>query len=336
MMKAVVLKSTGHPISGFELGTAPRPSKESLKPNQLLVKIKATAINPVDYKMAAYNFLIRDPLPIVLGCDMAGVVEAVGTEVDPSAFKVGDLVFGCPGLGTAGFGTFAEYSVIDSGLAMKTTAKFSDEQLSGCGVGMYTAALGLFQRLDLPIPAKDPNTLVLIWGASGSVGAFATQFASVAGYKVIGVCSKRNFDYVKSLGATHLVDYADTDVVKKIKDITHGELRYAFSTISTDSSNLCIQCLAQKPESIVAECAGQPSIDPGQVQVKNALLGVVPYEPVTTKFVYSIRPQIVKWLDEGKVKPTPIKLLKGIENIIPGLQMVSDGKVSGEKVVVSL
>lgn len=111
------------------------------------MQVKATNINPVDWKMAQIGFAIQK-FPIVLGCDVAGVVEATGADVKD--FKKGDEVFSFTPLGTPGCGTFAEYCVTPSDLVLRKTANLSFEAASTIPVSLETAALGLYHYLKVP------------------------------------------------------------------------------------------------------------------------------------------------------------------------------------------
>mmetsp|Transcript_7082 Transcript_7082/g.12720 ORF Transcript_7082/g.12720 Transcript_7082/m.12720 type:complete len:339 (-) Transcript_7082:6-1022(-) len=336
-MNAVVLEKTGDPISGFVLSNSvPIPSPS---PSQLLLKVKSCALNPVDYKMAQYNVLINDPLPLPLGCDVCGEIIQIGSDSSEESFKVGDLVFGYTGLGTIGYGTFAEFCVIEKSLAMKTSnGALTHPQLSSVGVGLETAALGLFQSLSLTISDEPKENLpkILIWGASSSVGMFAVQLASICGYPVIAVCSESNFDFMKSLGATYTVSYRDSNAaVNEIRSLPGGPPLHAYSTISSDASNLCAKSVSGE-NSIVAACAGGITESVDGVESKDVFLGMIPKNEDQTKYLSTLIPTFNRWFDNGKLKPGKILLMNGLQSIVEGLSTLSQGKVSGEKIVISL
>jgi NADPH:quinone reductase-like Zn-dependent oxidoreductase len=183
----------------------------------VLVRVRACALNAADWHLLrADPFLVRLALGLfkprhnVLGCDLAGVVEAVGAGV--TRFRVGDAVMG--ELGSSGWGAFAERVCAPEGvLALKPdTIGFSEA--AAAPLAGVTALQGLRREGRLQSGER-----VLINGASGGVGTYAVQLAKVLGGKVTAVCSPRNLELVRSLGADEVVDYTQTD-------FTLGDERY--------------------------------------------------------------------------------------------------------------
>lgn len=168
----------------------------------LLVKVCAASVNPIDWHiLRGEPFLIRlmgygllKPKYRTLGTDMAGRIEAVGKDV--RSFKVGDEVFG------SGIGGFAEYSCIREERAAPKPANLSFEQAAAVPVAALTALQALRDHGRL-----QGGQQVLINGASGGVGTFAVQIARAMGAHVTGVCSGRNLELVRSIGADHAIDY---------------------------------------------------------------------------------------------------------------------------------
>ena len=209
-MQAVVRRCYGPPdVLALEQIEKPVPAED-----QILVKVRAAGLNPLDWHyMRATPYLMRieagfgAPKDPRLGVDFAGVVETVGSNV--TTFKAGDEVFG------GKWGAFAEYITIagDGQLAVKP-AHLTFEQAAGVNVAGLTALQTLRDRAGL-----EPGQKVLINGASGGVGTFAVQIAKALGAEVTGVCSARNIELVRSLGADHVVDYTR-------EDFTQGNQRY--------------------------------------------------------------------------------------------------------------
>jgi NADPH:quinone reductase-like Zn-dependent oxidoreductase len=196
-MKAIVYKTYGSPeVLQMEEVEKPAPDE-----NQVLVKVHAASVNAGDYRtMRADPFLIRlmngllKPKDPRLGWDLAGRVEAVGKNI--KQFRPGDEVFGCSN------GTFAEYVLAkEDHLALKPASK-SFEEAAALPVAAITALQGLRDAGGISAGQK-----VLIQGASGGVGTFAVQFAKSFGAEVTAVCSSRNLDMARSLGADHVIDY---------------------------------------------------------------------------------------------------------------------------------
>src|SRR5213075_2173371 len=185
---------------------------EKAVPNddQVLVRVRAASVNPYDwhfiegtpYLMRAMGVGLRKPKDTRLGVDFAGTVEAVGKNV--TQFKPGDEVFG----GRAG--AFAEYVCprADRAVALKP-ANITFEQAASVNIAGITALQAVRDKGKV-----QPGQKVLINGASGGVGTFAVQIAKSFGADVTGVCSTRNIDLVKSLGADHVIDYTKEDFTK--------------------------------------------------------------------------------------------------------------------------
>src|SRR5713101_5049126 len=198
-MKAVVYTDYGSP-DVLEIRDVKKPVPNN---DQVLVKVRAASINPLDwhfiegtpYIMRAMGIGLRRPKIPRLGVDMAGQVEAVGKNV--TQFKPGDEVFG------GKTGAFAEYVCVfaDRAVALKP-ANLTFEQAASVPIAAITALQGLRDKGKI-----QPGQKVLINGASGGVGTFAVQIAKSFGADVTGVCSTRNVDMVRSLGAHQVIDY---------------------------------------------------------------------------------------------------------------------------------
>ena len=204
MMKAIVLNAYGSP-DVLELKEVARPT---INENEVLVRVYAASLNAGDvFSLRGSPWLVRlivglpKPKNYILGWDMAGRVAAVGSQV--TRFKPGDEVF------AACTGSLAEYvHVAEDKLAPKP-ANLTFEQAAAVPTAAVTALLGLRNAGKL-----QPGQTVLINGASGGVGTFAVQIAKALGAEVTGVCSTRNMDLVRSIGADYVVDYTREDFVQ--------------------------------------------------------------------------------------------------------------------------
>ncbi len=203
-MKAIMFIQYGSP-DVLQLTEVEKPTP---KDNQVLVKVHAASANPLDWHhMRGAPFLVRledglvKPKNPKLGADIAGRVEAVGRNV--TEFQPGDEVFG------VSVGGFAEYvCAAENELALKP-ANLSFGAAAAVPVAAFTALQGLRDKGQI-----QPGQKVLINGASGGVGTFAVQLAKSFGAEVTGVCSTRNLDMVRSMGADHVVDYTQEDFTK--------------------------------------------------------------------------------------------------------------------------
>ncbi len=205
LMKAIVYCDYGSPdVLKVEEIAKPVPNDD-----QVLVKVRATSVNPLDWHfMQGTPYVmrlevgLRKPKDMRLGVDYAGTVEAVGRNV--TQFKPGDEVFGGRN------GAFAEYVCVraDRAIALKP-ANITFEQAAGVPIAAVTALQGLRDKGQIK-----PGQKVLINGASGGVGTFAVQIAKSFGAEVTGVCSTKNLDMVRSLGADHVIDYTKQDFTR--------------------------------------------------------------------------------------------------------------------------
>ncbi len=206
-MKAILCTHYGGP-EALHLQEVAKPTPLV---DEVLVRIQAASINARDWRMLhAIPFFIRlmpgatwRPKNRILGADLAGRVEAVGDFV--KQFKAGDKVFGyLPA--TTGRGTFAEYVCAKENLLALKPINLTFEQAAAVPLAAVTALQGLRDKGNI-----QPGQKVLIIGASGGVGTFAVQIAKAFGTEVTAVCSTRNLDMVRSLGADHVIDYKKED-----------------------------------------------------------------------------------------------------------------------------
>jgi NADPH:quinone reductase-like Zn-dependent oxidoreductase len=207
-MKAIVHHDYGSSdVLRFEETEKPLPND-----NQVLIKVRAAAANPLDwhymrgtpYIMRIMGLGLRKPKDPRFGADVAGQIESVGRNV--TEFKPGDEVFGTSG------GAFAEYAPASKDRVVLKPADLTFEQAAAVPVAALTALQALRDEGRIR-----PGQRVLINGASGGVGTFAVQIAKSFGADVTGVCSTRNVAMVRSLGADHVIDYTKEDFTQGAK-----------------------------------------------------------------------------------------------------------------------
>jgi NADPH:quinone reductase-like Zn-dependent oxidoreductase len=203
-MKAIVCEKPG-PISRLRVSEIDRPA---ISDDGVLVRVHASSANPVDlFPTSGMGYLVGGRKPAVLGTDFAGTVEEVGANV--SRFKAGDEVFG------GKHGAFAEYLLASEAAPMVLKPAGVSFEAAGTVAAAGTTALQALRKHG-DIKAGQH---VLINGASGGVGTFAVQIAKALGADVTAVCSTRNVDLVRSLGADTVIDYSK-------EDVTRGSSRY--------------------------------------------------------------------------------------------------------------
>ena len=205
-MKAMVYTHYGSP-DVLQLNEVARPTPRD---HEVLVKVHAASVNAGDlHVLRAHPFLIRlmgygllRPKNTILGAAIAGRIEAVGAHV--TQFQPGDDVFG--DVSESGWGGFAEYVCARADAMVLKPSRLSFEEAAAVPVAAVTALQGLRDKGHIQAGQK-----VLIYGASGGVGTFAVQLAKSFGAEVTAVCSTRNVDTMRSLGADHVIDYTRED-----------------------------------------------------------------------------------------------------------------------------
>ena len=205
-MKAIIYTKYGPP----EVLQLKKVEKPVPKENEILLKVIVASANPADWhmirgepKFARLAFGLTKPKNIIPGIDIAGKIEAVGRNV--KEFQLGDEVFGDCGWG----GAFAEYVCVNENRLVPKPANISFEEAATVSVAGITALQSIRDKGKIQSRQK-----VLINGASGGVGTFAVQLAKYFGAEVTGVCSTRNLELVRSIGADKVIDYTIQDFTK--------------------------------------------------------------------------------------------------------------------------
>lgn len=206
-MKAIAIKQYGRKEQLKEIDI-PKPTP---KEKQVIVKLHATSINPIDWKLREGYLKAMMPFefPIILGWDVAGIVEEVGEHVQD--FKVGDRVFARPE--TTNRGTYAEYTIVDTHLLAKIPDNISFEEAACVPLAGLTAWQCLFDFGNIQKGDK-----VLIHAGAGGVGTFAIQLAKSVGAYVAATAGTHNVEFLKSLGADEVIDYKKQDFEKVLTE----------------------------------------------------------------------------------------------------------------------
>ncbi len=319
-MKAVVYKTYGSP-DVLQMEELEKPISDE---NQILIKVHAASINAGDYRMMRANpFFIRlmggllKPKVPRLGWDVAGRVEAVGENI--KQFRPGDEVFGCAN------GTFAEYVLAkEDYLALKPSNK-SFEEAAALPVAALTALQGLRDAAKIQAGQK-----VLIQGASGGVGTFAVQLAKLFGAEVTAVCSTRNLDMVRSIGADHVIDYTK-------EDFTRNQQRYDLIFAVNGYHPLSAYKRALSPQGIYI-CAGGAMSQFFQAMLLGPLMSRKGGKKMGTMGIAKINHKDLVYLGEllaaGKIVPV-IDRRYPLSEIAEAFRYI-EGKHAQGKVVITM
>jgi NADPH:quinone reductase-like Zn-dependent oxidoreductase len=295
--------------------------------NQVLVRVRAASVNPLDLTIRGPWLIrpmtgLRKPKDTRIGVDYAGSVEAVGKNV--TQFKPGDEVFGGKN------GAIAEYicALADRGITLKP-ANITFEQAAAVPVAALTALQGLRDKGKIQAGQK-----VLINGASGGVGTFAVQIAKSFGTEVTGVCSTRNVDLVRSIGADHVIDYTK-------EDFTKGHQRYdlIFDLVGNHSFSDRRRVLNPKGICVMAGVGGAGWHDGMGMRLFGELNAYVRSRFVSEKFIAYIAAFnkedvtiLAGLLQSGKVTPVIDKTYK-LDQTADALRYLEQGHARGKVVV---
>ncbi|WP_066304772.1 NAD(P)-dependent alcohol dehydrogenase [Bacillus sp. FJAT-29814] len=320
-MKAIVCDKYGSP-DVLELKEVKKPLPTD---NQVLVKVHTASLNFGNLVLlkgkpflARFAFGLTRPKYSIPGGDIAGTVEAVGKDV--KLFRVGDEVFG--DLSGCGWGGFAEYAAVpEHAIALKPT-NISFEEAAGTPMAGVTALQGLRDKGKIKLGQK-----VLIYGASGGVGTFAVQIAKSFGADVTAVCSSRNLEIMRSIGADHIIDYTK-------EGFTLDEERYDLILGVNGSNSISTYKRALKPNGHFVHVGGSES------QFFQALF-FGPFISMTGRKKISNLLQranqqdlnhVKELLETGKVKPIIDKRYK-LNEITEAFKYFQDGHAQGKVII---
>ena len=321
-MKAAVYSRYGSP-DVLQIKDVEKPVPND---DEVLIEVRAASVNPMDWHfmrgtpyIARIATGLRKPRDTRLGVDVAGQVEAVGSNV--IEFKPGDEVFGsCSG-------AFAEYACTSESALVTKPNNMTFEQAASVNVAALTALQGLRDKGQI-----QPGQKVLINGAAGGVGTFAVQIAKSFGANVTGVCSTRNVDMVRSIGADQVIDYTQEDFTKSAQ-------RYdlIFDCVGNHSLSACRRVLNPKGIYIMVGGPNGRWIDPLPRLIKALLLSrfvsqkLAPFLAKQSKEDLTIMRQL---MERGKVTPV-IDRRYSLSEIPEAIHYLEEGHARG-KVVITL
>ncbi|KZS95295.1 GroES-like protein [Sistotremastrum niveocremeum HHB9708] len=309
----------------------------SLSEGELLLENVAAAQNPVDAKQVDFDFGISS-LPWVLGADVAGRVYKTGPGV--TKFTVGDRVTSFLERKTPRHSGYQTFSIAAEKRTVKLPENYSFESGSTLPAGFVTAAATLADAFGISIPSASSPTVpsfdgepFLVWGGSGSVGAYVIQLAHLFGFDVIATASPANHEYVKSLGAKHVFDHRDPDVVSKIREVAGPDLSKVYDAVSEGGTVEASVKSITSSEGKVAIILPLPSPDPSTASVKVIATGTSKATeiPALGEAVYWYLEEL---LSRGILIPNKFKIIPGgLSGVNEGLSLQRRHKISGEKLV---
>jgi NADPH2:quinone reductase len=248
-MKALLARAYG-PLDQLEIGELPQPAPG---PGQLLVRVEAAAVNPIDVALVTGRLRAELPVrhPFVPGVDVSGVVEAVGAEVD--RFAIGDAVIAWNGVPS---GAFAEYTIVQADDSAAVRPAGLD---AGRGAALPTGALTAAALLDEA--ELVPGSTLLVVGATGGLGSYAVQLARRAGATVFATGRTADDGYLRKLGANGMIDYGTENVAERVRDWAPAGVDAVIDVAQAGPALASSAAAARSGGLLVSPLGGPPSFD---------------------------------------------------------------------------
>lgn len=326
-MKVIEMRETGGPAV-LQLVDRPRPQLTG--PTDILVRLKAAGVNPVDTKIRQRGALLPDGLPAVLGCDGAGVVEEAGAEV--TRFKPGDEVWFCHGGLGGPVGNYAEYIVLDNQLAQSKPLSIDFVHTAAAPLVLLTAWEALHDRARL-----SEGQMVLIHAGAGGVGHVAIQIARAAGARVCTtVSSPEKADFANALGAEYCINYKEEDLVESIMDWTEGRgVDVALDTVGPEVFRRTIPAMAHYGDLVTILDPG-PDLDLKEARNRNLRISL---ELMLTPMLFNLQRarthqgeilrRCAKMIDRGDIK-IHVSQTFPLAEAQKAHKLIEEGHVSGK------
>ncbi|KAI0783891.1 GroES-like protein [Irpex lacteus] len=312
-------------------------------PGQLLIEVRATALNPADWKRHDIGVLISE-YPAILGIDAAGVVKAVGEGV--TNFAVGDRVI-YEGWTDSANSTFQQYLIAPADVTAKLPSNISFEEGASIPLGLTTAAFGLYygkistgelRGAELVAPweaggrGKYAGQPILVVGGSSSVGQYVIQLAKLSGFSpIITTASTHNTELLKSLGATHVID-RHLPLAPAVKAITSEPINVVYDAIATTETAKPAFEIVATGGTFINVNFGLPLKDEAGKRV--AQVFGMSQDPAQYANGVSLWQNITKLLESGEIKPNKVEIVpNGLSGIPDSLEKLKADKVSGKKLI---
>lgn len=289
-MKAIRVREFGGPeVMRLEEASDPQPG-----PGQVIIKVYAIAISPIETYMRAGNYYIKPSLPYTPGTDAAGFVDSIGPGV--AGLKVGDRVFTSGAIS----GVYAEKALCDASQVHPLPDKLSFSQGAAVHVSYYTAYHALFHRARVI-----PGDTVLIHGATGGVGLAAVQLARAAGTTVIGTGgTDQGRRLAQEQGAHHMLDHRERNDLDKILAITGGRgVDVILEMLANVNLGKDLQVLARSGRVVLVGSRGTVEINPREAMVRDGAILGMQLKNASAPEIASIRAAIAAGLENGTIRP---------------------------------
>lgn len=299
-MKAAFIRETGAPDK-IQYADLPDPVATG---NQVLVKVGAVSVNPIDTYIRNGAPYWELPMPFIIGCDLAGQVVAVGPEA--KRFKVGDRVWGSNQGLLGRQGTFAELAAVDENWLYATPDNVTDQAAAASALVGITAHLGLVQHARL-----QAGETIFVHGGTGGVGSMVVQMAKNIGARVITTGgSDAKCEAARNLGADVAINYKAKDVLEEVKQISPQGVNVYWETLREPNFDEIVPMLAERGRIVImAGRDARPPFPVGPFYVKGCSLhGFVMFKASHLDQRHAAE-EISRWLSTGKLKPQIGKVL---------------------------
>lgn len=293
-MKAAYIEQTC-PASNIKYGDLPMPTASG---SQVLVRVGAVAVNPIDTYIRGGVVQFELPKPFIVGCDLAGTVEAVGPQA--KRFQVGDRVWGTNQGLLGRQGTFAEFAAVDEAWLYPTPKGVSDDLAAAGALVGVTAHLGLVR--DAKLKAGE---ILFVNGGTGGVGSTVVQMSKAIGARVVTTCgTDEKCALAKQLGADLAINYKTENVADRVKGFAPNGVNVYWETLREPNFEYAVGMLAQRGRMIImAGREARPAFPVGPFYVKGcSLFGFVMFA-ATPDEQRTCSEDINRWLAGGQFKP---------------------------------
>ena len=309
---------------------------------EVIVKVAATAVNPIDWSIQALGEDLFPWLqyPLTIGCDVAGTVVEVGEGV--TKVKIGDRVLGLNASFQSRSGSFQNYCALPANLICSIPDDLSFVDASVLPLGVSTAASGLFQKdylaLDYPQAGETkPNgKTLLVWAGASSVGSNAVQLTAAAGYEVITTASPKNFDYCKKLGAARVFDYNSKTITQELLDAFKGKTCAGAFAIQPASVGIVFEVVAKSAGAkFVATAVQVPEKVPEGIEAKMVWGGSLKDNEVAG-VIFDTFLSAALANKKYQCAPPASVVGHGLDKVQGAWGKLRQGDVSAQKLVISL